>query len=230
MSKGKTTQTKVAEYFKTGQRAVSYWKRDGCKGLDPFDPLEICRWLRINRRLKPDLKKRIVEIEKEHAVAKLPAIKPPKTPEDRKTLEQFRDYFAEQLNLATAANLADEVKHWTDLLLKSEKCIREAQAHERKLGLEQGETIKREEVERILRAILFAGNACVKSQIKELCQGISMKTPAEIYKVLPPAILGGRIFEGLSAVTKSESEVQLPQWVVDCFVDESGNYLKGITK
>ena len=47
---------------------------------------------------------------------------------DRKTLEDFRDYYVEQLNVATKANLADEVKHWNDLLLKAEKCIRESDA------------------------------------------------------------------------------------------------------
>ena len=74
----------------------------------------------MNRRMKPDLKRRVVEIEKEHAIKQMPEkIETPKTVEDRKTLEQFRDYFAGQLNVATAANLADEVKHWTDLLLKA---------------------------------------------------------------------------------------------------------------
>ena len=229
MSKDKATQTKIADYFETNQRAVSYWKRDGCK-LDPFDTLEVCRWLRMNRRMKPDLKRRVVEIEKEHAIEQMPEkIETPKTVEDRKTLEQFRDYFAGQLNIATAANLADEVKHWTDLLHKAEKCIRESQAHERKLGLEQGETIQREEVERIMKAVIYAGNACVRNQLKEICQVLASESnPNAIYQKLAPATLGGRLFEGFKAVMKSPSKVQLPEWIVDVMQSEGENYLKGV--
>jgi len=229
MTNDKMSQTDVAKFFRVHPRKASRWEADGCV-FNPFVPIEICKWIRLNRqRIDKELKKRIVEIEKEHAIETSGGnIKPPSNEKERKTLEDFRDYYIEQLNIATAANLADEIKHWSDLLLKTEKCLREAQAHERKLGLEQGETIKREEVERIMKAILFAGNACIKNQIKQMAQGLSMKTPQEIYAILPAAILGGKIFEGLSAVSKSDSEVEIPQWMIDCLVEDGGNYIRNI--
>lgn len=216
-------QTERAKSIGVSRRTYNTWK---AKGAPVDDDLAMAKWLvnqKINRtEVKKWMKKTFESHEKELVEESGGGI----SDKDKKSLETIRDYYQSCLTVATEANDRDSIKYWNELLLKTDESIRRSQAHERKLGLEQGETIKREEVERIIDAILFAGNACVRNQIKELCQGISMKTPAEIYRVLPAAILGGRIFEGLAAVVKSDSEVQVPQWMVDRFIDEGGNYLK----
>ena len=221
----KNTQKKIAGNFGVNQKMVSRWKQQGA----PMNDMQaLCKWLRLNRQRMPkELKAGIERIEKQssnNATKKILV-----EGEDRKTLEDFRDYYVEQLNVATKADLADEVKHWNDLLLKAEKCIRESEAHIKKLGIEKGEMMPREEIERIIQAMIYGGNACVRGQIKEIAEVLAAESsPAEIYEMLSPAILGGRIFEGLKVLTKSESQVKLPIWVVECFQSEGENYLQGV--
>ena len=222
----KITQQQISDIFGVDQKMVSRWKQQGAS-LDDFQAL--CKWLRLNRQRMPkELKDNIQRIERK---ASSDVIQKSVATEaaDRKTLEDFRDYYVEQLNVATKEGLADEVKHWNDLLLKAEKCIRESEAHIKKLGIEKGEMMPREEIQRIIRALIYGGNACVRAQVKEIAEVLAAESsPAEIYEMLSPAILGGRIFEGLKVLTKSESQVRLPMWVVECFQSEGENYLQGI--
>lgn len=222
----KITQQQISDIFGVDQKMVSRWKQQGAP-LDDFQSL--CKLLRLNRQRMPkELKDNIQRIERK---ASSDVIQKSVATEaaDRKTLEDFRDYYVEQLNVATKEGLADEVKHWNDLLLKAEKCIRESEAHIKKLGIEKGEMMPREEIQRIIRALIYGGNACVRAQVKEIAEVLAAESsPAEIYEMLSPAILGGRIFEGLKALTKSESQVRLPMWVVECFQSEGENYLQGI--
>lgn len=221
----KVTQQQIADTFGVNQKMVSRWKQQGA----PMDDLlALCKWIRLHRQRMPkELKQGIERIEKQAGKNVIQAATPD-APSNRKTLEDFRDYYVEQLNVATQASLPDEVKHWNDLLLKTEKCIREAEAHIKKLGIDRGEMIPREEVERILKAMIYAGNACVRSQLKEIVEVLAAETPARMYEMLAPAVLGGRIFEGFKALTKSESQVKLPLWVVECMQSEGENYLEGV--
>ena len=222
----KITQKKIADNFGVNQKMVSRWKQQGA----PMNDMQaLCKWLRFNRQRMPkELKVGIERMEKQTSKNVIPKTNSSRD-QDRKTLEDFRDYYVEQLNVATKADLADEVKHWNDLLLKAEKCIRESEAHIKKLGIEKGEVMPREEIERIIQAMVYGGNACVRGQIKEIAEVLAAESsPAQIYEMLSPAILGGRIFEGLKVLTKSESQVKLPIWIVECFQSEGDNYLEGV--
>lgn len=222
----KLTQQQIADTFGVGQKMVSRWKQ---QGAPMSDLLALCKWIRLHRQRMPkELKQGIERIERQAGQTVIQKAKAD-APSDRRTLEDFRDYYVEQLNIATQASLPDEVKHWNDLLLKTEKCIREAEAHIKKLGLESGETIDRVEVERILAAVIYAGNACVRAQIKEIAEALAAESdPAVIYEALAPAILGGRIFEGFKNVAKADSGVILPAWVINCVQSEGDNYLEGV--
>jgi hypothetical protein len=141
---------------------------------------------------------------------------------------KLRDFYFLKLSAAAKRNDQNQIKYWNELLLKTDESIRRTEAHQKKLGLESGETIDRVEVERILKAMIYAGNACVRSQLKEIVEVLAAETPAKMYEMLAPAVLGGRIFEGFKALTKSESQVKLPLWVVECMQSEGENYLEGV--
>jgi len=142
---------------------------------------------------------------------------------------KLRDFYFLKLSAAAKRNDQNQIKYWNELLLKTDESIRRTEAHQKKLGLESGETIDRVEVERILGAVIYAGNACVRAQIKQIAEVLAAETsPAEIYETLSPAILGGRIFEGFKAVAKADSEVKLPGWVIACVQSEGENYLEGV--
>tara|TARA_R110000782_G_scaffold141811_2_gene234507 strand:+ start:141 stop:965 length:825 start_codon:yes stop_codon:yes gene_type:complete len=142
---------------------------------------------------------------------------------------KLRDFYFSKLSGAAKRNDQNQIKYWNELLLKTEESMRRTEAHQKKFDLESGETIDRAEVQRILAAVIYAGNVCVRSQIKEIAEVLAAESsPAQIYEILSPAILGGRIFEGFKTLTKSESQVKLPMWVVECVQSEGENYLEGV--
>jgi|SouAtlMetagenome_1021521.scaffolds.fasta_scaffold05718_2 hypothetical protein len=142
---------------------------------------------------------------------------------------KLRDFYFGKLSAAARRNDQNQIKYWNELLLKTEESMRRTEAHQKKFDLESGETIDRVEVERILAAIIYAGNACVRSQIKEIAEVLAAESsPAKIYEMLAPAILGGRIFEGFKALARSDSQVKLPGWVIACVQSEGENYLEGV--
>jgi len=142
---------------------------------------------------------------------------------------KLRDFYFAKLSAAAKRNDQNQIKYWNELLLKTDESLRRTEAHQKKLGLESGETIDRAEMERILKAVIYAGNACVRAQIKEIAELLAAESsPNQIYQLLAPAILGGRIFEGFKALTKSQSQVKLPGWIVECMQSEGENYLEGV--
>lgn len=142
---------------------------------------------------------------------------------------KLRDFYFGKLSAAARRSDQNQIKYWNELLLKTEESMRRTEAHQKKFDLESGETIDRVEVERILAAIIYAGNACVRSQIKEIAEVLAAESsPAKIYEMLSPAILGGRIFEGFKSLARSDSQVKLPGWVISCVQSEGENYLEGV--
>lgn len=142
---------------------------------------------------------------------------------------KLRDFYFAKLSAAAKRNDQNQIKYWNELVLKSEESMRRTEAHQKKFDLESGETIDRAEVERILAAVIYKGNACVRAQIKQIAEVLAAETsPAVIYETLSPAILGGRIFEGFKGISKADSGIKLPGWVVDCVQSEGENYLEGV--
>jgi hypothetical protein len=148
---------------------------------------------------------------------------------ETKTPEQLRDEYLAELQVAKSEGNEEREKVALNAYLKIDKQIRDTLLDEKKLGIKEGEMLPREEVERIMKAVIYAGNACVRNQMKEICQVLASESnPNAIYQKLAPAILGGRLFEGFKAVMKSPSKVQLPEWIVDVMQSEGENYLKGV--
>ena len=148
---------------------------------------------------------------------------------ETKTPEQLRDEYLAELQVAKSEGNEEREKVALNAYLKIDKQIRDTLLDEKKLGIKDGEMLPREEVERIMKAVIYAGNACVRNQLKEICQVLASESnPNAIYQKLAPAILGGRLFEGFKTVMKSLGKVQLPEWIVDVMQSEGENYLKGV--
>ena len=140
--------------------------------------------------------------------------------------EGFRDHYQKMLEEATATNDQDQVKFWSELFLKQDESIRRSEAHAAKLGIDNGTTLPRAEVERILRAVFYAGNACVNSNMTMIAQHVSgLNTAEDVYNSLKPAIVGGRLFSGFDKVANIKGAPALPDWVLDCAKTEAKQYL-----
>ena len=193
------------------------------KGCDFTAPdADVAKWLlsHAKRKSKP-MKEAIASVLKPKTIKKV-------KDEEQRNLEEMRDYYAEQLDDATSSGHTDheEIKFWNDLWLKADESIRRSQAHARKLGLEQGETLPKDDVERILKNLIWAGNACCDKFSKQIAQRLSGKTPAELHKILKPNLTALLIFEGLDRLAKTPGDINIPQWVIECVQTQKKLYLK----
>jgi len=218
----KRTIAQMAKEYHTCTKTINRWK----KANAPLDNDEALNLWVINQKIVPNefikwqIKKGFTQIDKttDEDIG-----------EEFESQEKLRDFYFKKLSKAAKRNDQNQIKYWNDLLLKTDKSLRELQAHQKKLNIESGEAIAREEAERIIRAMIYGGNACIRAQIKEIAEVLAAEdSPAKIYQILSPAILGGRIFEGLKVLIKSDSQVNLPIWVVECFQSEGENYLQGV--
>lgn len=143
-----------------------------------------------------------------------------------KTAKDFRDHYREKLDEAVLANNTEMIKFWNEHYLKIDESIRKTELHAKKLGLEDGTTLSRAEIERILRAIFYAGNACIQGVLTNLCERlVGFDNPGDLCHALKPAIVGGRLFSGFDKVMNTPGAPGLPEWVVECVKLEANQYL-----
>tara|TARA_R110000765_G_scaffold323837_1_gene415439 strand:- start:12 stop:521 length:510 start_codon:yes stop_codon:yes gene_type:complete len=143
-----------------------------------------------------------------------------------KTAEDLRDEYFAELRESKSEGDQEREKISLDAFLKIDKQIRDSEAHAKKIGIDKGELLSRGEVERILRAMFWAGNACCDKFSKQIAQRLSDKKPAEVHKILKPTLTALTLFEGLKRVAKTPGDVNLPEWVIECSRTEEKQYLK----
>ena len=216
---GNESQRTYAEKWGTTQKTISLMMNKGCD-FDAPD-VEVAKWLLEHMSKKPRKMMNVI-----NAIIKPATTAAPPTGETR-SLEQMRDYYRDQLDAVTQSDHinTESIKFWNDLLLKTDESIRRSEAHAKKLGIDKGELLSRSEVERIFRAMLWAGNACCDKFAKQIAQRLSNKPPEEIYEMLAPMLTACTLFEGMRKITKPPGECNVPEWLVDCVNQEESQYL-----
>jgi hypothetical protein len=214
------TQKDLAAKWGTTQMTISNFAKAGCDFNAPDQ--EVAKWLITHSKRKSKAMREAI-----NAVLKPEAVKMVES-EKIRSLEEMRDYYSMQLDAASKAEHLDreEVKFWNDLLLKADESLRRSEAHSKRLGLDSGEILSRGEVERILRAMFWGGNACCDKFSKQIAQRLSNKPPAEVHKILKPTMTALTMFEPLTRLSKVPGDINLPQWVVECARTEEKLYLK----
>lgn len=218
----KRTIAQMAKEYCVAVRTINRWAKLGA----PFDDDAAMNAFVMKQTNIP---KKFISWQIEKGFTKIDETTDDEIGDEFESQIKLRDFYFGKLSAAARRNDQNQIKYWNELLLKTEESMRRTEAHQKKFDLESGETIDRVEVERILAAVIYAGNACVRAQVKEIAEVLAAESsPAKLYEMLAPAILGGRIFEGFKAVAKSESQVKLPKWVIDCVQSEGENYLEGV--
>ena len=213
------THKHYAEEFGVPESVFRKWLQMGA----PYqNEPKMITWLNNLKRKSPEVKawlkhRGVQPIPKKAAV--LSSVK-------GQTAEDFRDHYRKKLQEATMANDQDQVKFWSDLFLKQDESIRRSEIHAAKLGIDNGTTLPRAEVERILRAVFYASNACVNANLTMICQHIAgLDKPEDIYDVLKPALVNACIFSGFDKVNNIKGAPGLPTWVLDCVRLDAKQYL-----
>lgn len=220
--RGKRTIAQMAKEYHTAVRTINRWAKLNA----PFDDDDQMNAFVMKQKHIP---KNFIKWQIEKGFTKIEQTEEGEIGDEFESQLKLRDFYFGKLSAAAKRNDQNQIKYWNDLLLKTDESLRRTEAHQKKLGLESGETIDRVEVERILSAVIYTGNACVRSQIKEIAELLAAESsPSKIYEMLSPAILGGRIFEGFKSVAKADSEVKVPKWIIDCIQSEGENYLEGV--
>ena len=219
-SKHKHPLQYYADKWGTTQMTVSNHASKGCD-WDASDE-DVCKWLIKHAPRKSAKMKEVI------AATLKPITTEPEELGEQKNLEEMREYYSAKLDEATRRIPVehDEIKFWNDLLLKVDESIRKSEAHAKKLGIDRGELMSRDEVERILRAMFWAGNACCDKYAKQIAQHLSNKEPAEVYEILAPNLTSLSLFEGLKKVAKVPGEINLPEWVIECAKTEEKQYIE----
>ena len=217
--KNKKSQRELDTQWGTSQVNIGKLTAAGCD-FDADDK-EVAQWLMKNCKRKSAAMREAI-----NAVLKPKAIKISEV-EGKRSLEEMRDYYGEQLDATTKSETVDreDVKFWNDLLLKADESLRRSEAHAKKLGVDKGELLSRGEVERIMRAMFWAGNACCEKFAKQIAQKLSNKEPDQIYDILAPLMTSLTMFEALKKVAKPPGEVNLPDWFVECSKTEETQYI-----
>lgn len=208
-----------AEKWGVTARTIGNLSERGCD----FDASDVAVATWLNKHVKKKSKKMREVIES--------ILKPKKKKEQvkkpaDKTAEDLRDDYFSELQEAKAEGDQEREKISLDAFLKIDKQIRDSEAHAKKIGIDKGELLSRGEVERILCALFWAGNACCDKFSKQIAQRLSDKKPAEIHKILKPTLTALSLFEGLKRVAKTPGDINLPEWVIECSRTEEKQYFK----
>ena len=214
------TQAQRAKEIGVSRQAFHDWKR---KGAPVDDDYNLAVWILNQERITAKVRawcKKVISKKTPRANSIVA------TGDELKDLEGVLEFYMGKLNAALADEALDSIKFWNEHVLKTSESIRKSQAHAAKLGIDNGTTLARSEVERILRAVFYAGNACVNSNMTMIAQRISGLDEAEdVYNELKPAIVGARLFSGFDKVANVQGAPAIPDWVLECVRLEAGQYL-----
>ena len=219
------TEAELAKEFGVDRRgSIVRWKKLGA----PFDGTnaEMYQWMFDKDIRGAEEWKKNYRADNPGQLTKKKAAKKTAKKVATKSAEELRDeYFME---LQEAREVGDDAREKIALeyFLKIDKQIRDQEAHNKKLGLDSGETLPRNEVERLLTVWIHGGNACCDKYSKQIAQRLSNKNPAEVHKILKPMLTALLVFEGLKRMAKVPGDVNLPQWFIDCVQTERKFYLK----
>ena len=214
------SQAERAEEIGVSRQSLATWIKKGA----PFeDDRRLAVWLlnqeRITAKVRAWCNKVIKrETPRQNHVAKDDA--------ELKNLEGILDYYMGKLNESVQHGELESIKFWNEHVIKTSESIRRSEAHAAKLGIDNGTVLPRAEVERILRAVFYAGNGCVNGALSTICEHLAgLSDPSDVYHALKPAIVGGRLFSGFDKVANIKGAPALPDWVIECVKLEAQQYL-----
>lgn len=144
-------------------------------------------------------------------------------------LAKARDFAAFKLEKANKQNDRQSIKFYSDLLVKFEGAIHDAQLRARKLGMDEGELLPRHEIERIFFALGFWLMRATDQHLDTLSASIAKRTSdlsaEDVRRVLEPELLSARFLVPFARSASIQSGLSLPQWIVDKLKTVTGDYL-----
>lgn len=147
--------------------------------------------------------------------------------EQIKTLERRLAFFDFKLQKAIRIHAQDDIKFYSEQVIKFSNAVRQQKLMADKLGLEKGDLLARSQAELYFRAWAFWAMRAVDASLNDLSPRlVSLTFPEEVRAVLEPSLLNNRFLIPFVLATKVESGVSLPEWALDCVRDAVDDYIE----
>lgn len=233
MVKQKHFTAKWAKFWGVTQRTVQRWVKDSV----PVDDVEaMVVWARTQKRLPKGFSAKLaalragvsVDADPDWAEFEKQLAENPEAggEENEARLERYRDFFAFKLNKAIKAGQQDEIKYWEARFVTQEKAIRESKLLAEKLGLDNGETL-RKHTEAFVRSLAFWTMRSTDDLLAYISPKlVGLTFPEEVRAVLEPVMLDARFVGPLARASAVEGEAGLPDWVPGEIKRAVGNYIE----
>lgn len=210
--------------------AMLEWERGlprGGRGRGSVTFVARCAELRVERGEKPPAPKTDEAWIKyrEGAGARDPA----GHKEQIKSLEMFRDGYAMKLDDALARQDHAEVDRWNELLIKTTNSIRQNKLAADQLGLDRGDIISFDEMDRIIAAFGYWTMRAIEQHLDALSGKLAALSPGfekkNVRAVLEPELLSLRFLVPFAKSAKP-SGIALPARAVAKLKQTAGDYLE----
>lgn len=237
---------KVAQQFGVHRSRVQAWVKSGAPLTDEK---YLAQWLLTREGLKESVRREAeritgrktqvrpvsaipVQSEEQEAAESISAAfnkgaAPTDLASSNAKLAAFRDHCAGRLQEATNADDRPEIDYWGKQYRAYEEVLQKGQLLAKKLGIDNGELMKKEDAERFLRAVAYWLMRCVDASLHELCPQLAGKDdPRDIHAALEPYLLEHRFLIPLMRAAHVDGPTALPAWGVAALTDAVDDYVE----
>jgi hypothetical protein len=222
-------QADLAAFYRTGIKNIQRYRS---KGAPMHDPQAFRVWFADQPACPQALAARLDELCGEPAPGTDPASgqdweefeKQARTedPGDAMAkISKVRDWAFFQFERASKAKRKKEEKFYSDLLAKMEGTLHDAQLRAKKLGLETGDLVRRDELERPARFLAYHLLRCADSALAKLAKAIAERDPKlppvtaqEVKALGEPLLLSALVFEPIERAMTGDNGAAPPAWLV----------------
>ena len=142
-------------------------------------------------------------------------------------LEYLKGMYWRKLQAATKANREDLITYWDRKLRDVLKAIRDGELHAQRLGIEDGVTLPRNEVENLIRAMAFWLVRGIDQDMGDYAKKfLELNYVEEVQQVLDPYLLQRRLLIPFGKAASTSGPLRLPSWCVEILRDSVDDYIQ----
>ena len=228
-----------AEFWRVTPRTIRNWVSRGHK-VD--EVAWVIDWAHHQRRLPSGFRAKVEELEMEargedylEPDTAIDLMETPpvdntdeETPQESiRRLDRLRRHYARKLDGANNRNALGDIKFYSDQVIRFEESLRKQRLMADRLGLDTGELIRRDTIERWLGGLGFWLMRSIDQSLNILCPQLAGLTfPEEVRTRLEDQLLDHRFFNPLLKSVTIASGSALPKWFVARLVDVVDDYVE----
>lgn len=136
-------------------------------------------------------------------------------------ISKVRDWAFFQFERASKAKKKKEEKFYSDLLAKMEGTLHDAQLRAKKLGIETGDLVPRESLERPAKFLAYHLLRCADAALNQLAKQITEREPGlppitakEIRAMGEPILLTALVFQPMTRAMEGDNGAAPPEWLI----------------